>query len=76
MNEPPAPLAIVTGGQYQGRYTNWQGVTAHRRIQVLGLLWGQTPYHPEPGWLLRALDLDKREERLFSLRDFGEIAAL
>lgn len=50
-------------------YTNWRGETAERWATPLGVRWGATEWHPEPGWLLRAFDHDKGEEREFALAD-------
>lgn len=50
-------------------YTNWKGERALRRIQPRALRWGQTPYHPEPQFLLRAWDLEKGAMREFALKD-------
>lgn len=53
-------------------YTNYRGETARRRIAPLSLYFGQTDWHPEPQWLLRAFDLDKGEERTFAMKDVKE----
>jgi predicted DNA-binding transcriptional regulator YafY len=47
-------------------YTNHRGETDTRRIIPLELVFGSTPYHPEPQWLLRAIALDRGEERHFA----------
>lgn len=55
-------------------YTNWRGETAVRRIcpirstQTYVTFWfGSNKWHPEPQWLLSAVDADKGEERCFAL---------
>lgn len=53
-------------------YTNWKGETAQRRIIPRRIWWGSTEWHPEPQWLLTALDVDKGEDRDFALKDFGQ----
>lgn len=50
-------------------YSNWRGETAQRRIIPIRLWLGSTEWHPEPGWLLRALDVDKDAMRDFALSD-------
>lgn len=50
-------------------YRNWRGETAQRRIRVLSIRFGTTEWHPDPGVLLRAIDLDKGQEREFALAD-------
>lgn len=53
-------------------YTNWRGETAVRRIVPLRVWFGSTAWHPEPQWILTALDVDKDKERHFALKDFGQ----
>jgi predicted DNA-binding transcriptional regulator YafY len=50
-------------------YTNWEGKTADRNIFPLKIWFGTTNWHLEEQWLLKAFDLDKGEERDFSLKD-------
>ncbi len=50
-------------------YKNWRGEVATRRIQPLSLRFGCTEWHPEPGWLLLAIDIKKGAEREFALAD-------
>lgn len=51
-------------------YTNYRGETKDYRIQPLELFWSPTnQYHPEPQFLLRALDLDRNAYRDFAIKD-------
>ena len=50
-------------------YRNHRGITTLRAISPLAIHHGSTEHHPEPQYLLLALDLDKRSDRLFALRD-------
>lgn len=51
-------------------YRNWRGEVAQRRIRPAGLpYWGTTKWHPEPGWLLPAIDAEKGEYRDFAMKD-------
>ena len=50
-------------------YTNWRGETAQRRIIPQSVWFGATDWHPEPQWLLKAMDADKGEIRDFAMRD-------
>lgn len=50
-------------------YTNWKGETAQRTIKPIELWYGATEYHPEKQWLLRALDIEKDDERNFAMKD-------
>lgn len=67
-------LSLSPGSVHTVTYRNWQGVTSERRIQVTEIYYGATTYHPTPQWLLRAWDLDKREERTFALADMRPAA--
>lgn len=50
-------------------YTNWRGERALRKILPFGLVFGSNQFHPEPQWLVQALDLKKGENRSFALKD-------
>jgi hypothetical protein len=50
-------------------YTNWRGVKATRRLRLVEFWHGSTEWHPEPGLLLKAVDLDTGEQRDFSVKD-------
>lgn len=53
-------------------YTNYRGETARRRIVPGELRYGSTEFHPEPQWLLDALDVEKGVQRTFAMRDVKE----
>lgn len=51
-------------------YTNWRGVTSLRKIRPTGrLLYTSNEFHPEPQWLLEAVDLEHPDHpiKLFSM---------
>lgn len=50
-------------------YRNWKGITSERNILPERIWWGSTEWHPEPQWMMRALDLDKSEIRNFAMQD-------
>ena len=50
-------------------YTNWKNVTATRTIRPIEIWYGSTEYHTSEQWLLRALDIEKNEERNFAMQD-------
>lgn len=50
-------------------YVNYRGQSSVRNAIPRGLRWGSTEWHKEPGWLLRAWDIDKKAEREFALAD-------
>lgn len=54
-------------------YTNWEGITADRKIQPLHIWFGTTEYHKTPQFLLNAIDLDKDAERDFAMNDIHNI---
>jgi hypothetical protein len=43
---------------YTGRYRNWRGEVRTRTITPLQIWYGANQWHPEPQWLIRALDQD------------------
>ncbi len=50
-------------------YINWEGKRAVRTVKPIKLWYGKTQWHPKEGWLLKAVDLEKNEERDFSVKD-------
>jgi len=54
------PLAV--------KYRNWRGEEAVRRIVPVRVWFGACSWHPEPQWLLDAVDADKGEERTFAMK--------
>lgn len=60
----PKPKAL------SGRYTNWRGQTKKRTVVPIEIWYGTTPWHPAPGWLLKAED-ETGETKDFALKDFN-----
>lgn len=60
MTPTPEPVLTIT-------YTNWRGETAPRRIKPIKFFFGETSWHPQPQWLLHALDVDRNLERHFAV---------
>ena len=56
----------------QFAYKNWKGETNNRIVIPYDIWFGNTEFHPEEQWLLRAYDVDKCAERKFALRDVIE----
>ncbi len=56
-------------------YTNWKGETAERPIKPIELWFGSTQWHPDEQWLLKAIDIQKNEQRDFALKDIKKWAA-
>ena len=59
--ETPVPPPFVF------EYTNWRGETATRRAVPKRVFFGTTPWHPEPQWLVEAVDIDKGALRCFAM---------
>lgn len=50
-------------------YTNWKGEFGRRRVQPIRWYHGSTEWHPDPQWLMKAYDTDKKEIRVFAVKD-------
>ncbi|MEP5730814.1 MAG: hypothetical protein ABJL67_15760 [Sulfitobacter sp.] len=51
-------------------YKNWRGEVAERCVLPIGTLERKaTQFHPEPQWIMRAWDYDKKAYRDFALSD-------
>lgn len=50
-------------------YRNYKGETKQRSVVPMGVRFGTTEWHPEPGWLLQVFDVEKQEGREFALAD-------
>jgi hypothetical protein len=50
-------------------YVNYRGEFANRVVQPISVEWGETLYHHDAGWHLKAHDLEKGAERSFLMRD-------
>ena len=50
-------------------YTNYRNETSLRPIVPERIHFGSTAWHPDPQWLLDALDLDKGAARTFAMKD-------
>ncbi|UXR28962.1 WYL domain containing protein [Bacillus phage Nachito] len=68
MTIPLEPLTVV-----QFDYKNWRGVESRRTVLVGYVCWGSTEWHPEEQWLLKAFDKEKKDSRMFALKDIRNI---
>ena len=50
-------------------YVNWKKKKAVRTVKPIEVWYGKTKWHPKSQWFLKAIDLDKKEERDFALKD-------
>lgn len=48
-------------------YTNWRGERSERLIQPLSIEFSSNEWHPDPQWLLFALDVAKQDTRTFAM---------
>ena len=53
-------------------YTNWKGETRKRTILPISIEYKSTEWHKEKQWILNAFDIEKNEERGFSIADIKE----
>jgi len=51
----------------QFTYKNHRGDIALRTVTSVTVFHGTTEYYPEPQWLMRAMDQDRGEERVFAM---------
>lgn len=69
-------ITARVGGYIEGLefdYTNYKGEQSHRRVIVHSVGYGSNEWHPEPQWLMYALDLDKNEFREFAMKDMSNV---
>ena len=50
-------------------YTNWRGERGERTITPFYVAFSTSEWHPEPQWVLYALDVGKGEPRVFAMKD-------
>lgn len=48
-------------------YTNHRGERRWRHIAPIEFFYGVTPWYPEPGWMLHAMDLETNQQKSFAL---------
>lgn len=54
-------------------YVNWKGEKGYRRALIKGFYYGNTEYHKENQWLLEAFDVDKKQDRVFAMKDMSNV---
>jgi predicted DNA-binding transcriptional regulator YafY len=50
-------------------YINWEGKREMRKVKPIEIWFGETEFHKEKQWFLKAFDLDKKAERDFAMKD-------
>lgn len=73
MSENQTALYAQDGRRVFFTYTNWRGETSERQVEMYAVFWGVTIWHPEPQWMLQAFDIEKREHRIFAMRDIKDV---
>lgn len=58
--------------QVKIRYEDYRGETSLRVVVPVKIWFGATEWHSEPQWLLEALDVQKRADRSFAVKDINE----
>jgi len=66
-------INLTHGKRVTFSYMNWRGEPSQRHVELYGVFWGVTEWHPEPQWFVSAFDLEKKEHRDFAMRDMGEV---
>lgn len=51
------------------QYKNWRGEVSLRKVLPLKMWFGSTDWHAGDQWFIKAIDLEKGEERDFALLD-------
>jgi hypothetical protein len=69
-------LEINPGDIIEFTYTNYKGKVGQRKAQVLRFYYAANEYHPEPQFILAAIDLDKGEPRGFAVKDISNLNVL
>jgi len=64
-------LKIIKEHYVSFNYKNYKGDFFLRKVQPVEIYFGSTEWHPEPQWLLRAFDFDKKAERSFAMKDIS-----
>ena len=60
---------VKVGDFIRFSYTNWKGIKSIRKAIIKEFFFGRTEHHKEYQMLIRAFDVDKMEERVFSAKD-------
>jgi predicted DNA-binding transcriptional regulator YafY len=50
-------------------YVNYKNITNNRNINPIKLYYGNTEWYPENQWLLKAYDIEKKEIRVFAMKN-------
>jgi len=53
-------------------YTNYRGEVSTRLVSPLEWYFGKTEFYPDPQWLMRGHDLNKKAERTFAVKNIKD----
>jgi hypothetical protein len=56
-------------------YLNYREEQTRRHVEIGHVWWGITEWHPIPGWLLSAFDLEKQGWRNFAMKEMANVEA-
>lgn len=69
--------ARVIGGYMENLefdYVNYRSEVSRRKVIVHNISYGTCePWHPDPQWIMYALDLEKNEFRYFAMKDMTNV---
>lgn len=63
------PVPVDTSRRIIVTYTNYKGITAVRDLTPIRFWFGSNQWHPEPQWMMKAFDEEKRQIRDFAMKD-------
>lgn len=50
-------------------YTNYRGERSKIRVRPERIYFGSTEFHPEPQWIMQALNVDRHMTRHYAVKD-------
>lgn len=62
-------IVLIKRRSIKIRYKNWRGEISEREIVPIKIFGGETEWHPEWQWFMKAFDIGKGEIRDFALLD-------
>lgn len=64
-------IALKSLVEFECEYPNWRGEVVTRRLRAVAFWHGSTEWHPRPGLMLKAVDLDNGAEREIAVANFN-----
>ena len=69
---PRLRQSVIDKKPVKFKYKNWKGETKKRHVLPLEVYYGSTEYHKTNQWLLKGIDLSKKQERVFAVDDISK----